>query len=196
MGTTLALLTLLSLSGGSVPDVSQAAIPSKPVYGSVLGSPFRLTEAVMEADGKNSTYTERHGSDSVRPYKFSLREYRDGAPDPIVYIRFSVDWDKRIDGTTIAWKPFAMGSPEDNKQKGLDQAVVRLDRGITRVSLYWQPESGYAKEEAAIRENLSARIEFGKVKDGKLPGRIILALPDKAQSWIAGTFVADYRVRH
>ena len=37
------------------------------------------------------------------------------------------------------------------------------------------------------------RLEFGKAKDGKLPGQIYLCLPDADKSYVAGTFVLEVK---
>lgn len=42
-------------------------------------------------------------------------------------------------------------------------------------------------------EKYSLKLEFGPEKDGKLPGKIKLTLPDEGKSGVAGTFEADVR---
>jgi len=37
------------------------------------------------------------------------------------------------------------------------------------------------------------RLQFGKVKDGKVPGKIYLCLPDDQKSYVAGSFVAEIK---
>jgi hypothetical protein len=36
-------------------------------------------------------------------------------------------------------------------------------------------------------------LEFGKEKDGKVPGKIYLCMPDDSKSYIAGTFTLELK---
>ena len=40
----------------------------------------------------------------------------------------------------------------------------------------------------AFGQGFAMRLEFGKEKDGSIPGKLYLCLPDKKKSWIAGSF--------
>jgi hypothetical protein len=42
-------------------------------------------------------------------------------------------------------------------------------------------------------KDYTMRLEFGKRENGTLPGKIFLALPDKAQSFVNGTFIAEIK---
>ncbi|MCB8932994.1 MAG: hypothetical protein H6534_06080 [Chthonomonadaceae bacterium] len=181
---------------GTAPDVSQASIPNRPVVGAVLGTRFEMTEAVMEADGRSATYSQDLGSDEIRPYKFRIRDHGPGRADRTIYFRINADWDQRLDGKTLTWKPSAFSSPEDLKQKLMHLGAVRFPRGIVKVTVSTLPAGGGTASSVDFREQYSVRLEFGKVKDGTLPGKVILALPDTKKSWIAGTFRAEYRVEN
>jgi hypothetical protein len=37
------------------------------------------------------------------------------------------------------------------------------------------------------------KLEFGTAKDGKIPGKIFLRLPDEAGSFLVGTFEAEIK---
>jgi len=45
----------------------------------------------------------------------------------------------------------------------------------------------------AYTRGYAMRLEFGKEKDGSVPGKLYLCLPDKRKSWIAGSFTLDLR---
>jgi len=156
---------------------------------------FNVTEAVLEADGMSSIQVGK-SSDSVRPYKLKLHQVSEGGAKRTLYIRIQVDWDNRLDGSKIAWRAYADGTPESNKQKLLGSKSARFDRGITKVEVMTQPEGGGPSRTEVFREKIALRLEFGKTKNGFLPGKILIALPDSAKSVIAGSFEAAYKVRH
>ena len=171
-------------------------IPNSPVSGKLSGSEFVVTEAVMEADGKSAIQVGNMPPDSVRPYKLKLMDRSEGRTRCTLYVRIQVDWDRRLDGSKFVSKPFAEDSPEDRKQKETDSKNPRFARGITKVEVYAYPQNGGTAGAATFRDKISARIEFGKLKDGYLPGKIMIGLPDSSKSLVAGTFRAAYKVRH
>ncbi len=60
---------------------------------------------------------------------------------------------------------------------------------VAHVFATWK-ESG--KQEAlTFGDKYALKLEFGQERDGKLPGKIYLCLPDPKKSVVAGTFVAD-----
>lgn len=42
-------------------------------------------------------------------------------------------------------------------------------------------------------QGYALRLDFGMVKDGNLPGRIYLCLPDERKSWIAGSLTLEMK---
>jgi hypothetical protein len=46
---------------------------------------------------------------------------------------------------------------------------------------------------AAFIEGYAMRLEFGEKKDGKIPGKIYLSMPDDAKTVIAGTFAVEVK---
>lgn len=198
MHATTALLALAFFGNPGNSDNSTfytQQIPNSPAAGKLSGVQFELTEAVMEADGMSSIQFGK-SSDSVRPYKLKLHAISESGAKRTLYVRIQVDWDNRLDGTKVVWRPFTEGSPESNKQKQLGNGPARFDRGITKVEVYTYPEGGGPARTETYRDKISARIEFGKMKNGFLPGKILIALPDSAKSLIGGTFNASYKVRH
>lgn len=193
-----ALLVLATLSAPGTSDNSKfytQQIPSAPASGKLSGAQFKVTQAVLEADGMSSIQVGK-SSDSVRPYKLRLHQVSEGGAKRTLYIRIQVDWDKRLDGSKISWRPYADGSPESNKQKLAGSGSARFDRGITKVEVTTQPEGGGPSRTEVFREKIALRLEFGQTKNGFLPGKILIALPDSAKSQIAGSFEAAYKVRH
>lgn len=64
------------------------------------------------------------------------------------------------------------------------------EAGINISLAYSGEEEGEIKGETYM-EKYTMKLEFGTAKDGKIPGKIHLRLPDHAGSFVAGTFVAE-----
>jgi len=62
-----------------------------------------------------------------------------------------------------------------------------------QIVLAWKEAGQDTPAEQTFTDKYSLLLEFGQEKDGKLPGRIYLSLPDEVKSNIAGTFDADIR---
>ena len=69
--------------------------------------------------------------------------------------------------------------------------VAEKAAGAPRVQLSWKEEGKLRHEQ--FGENYTLQLEFETEKNGKLPGRISLVLPDEGRSTVAGTFEAEIR---
>ena len=195
---TFSLIAFALVSHSGAPDTSNfytQAIPGSPASGKLSGVEFNVTDAVLEADGMSAIQYGKNPPDRVRPYKLKLHDNSGRGAKRTLYVRIQVDWDNRLDGTKIAWRPYKEGTPESNKQKLVASGPAKFDRGITKVEVSTYPEGGEARTET-YREKIAARVEFGKLKDGYLPGKILITLPDGTKSTISGSFRAAYKVRH
>jgi hypothetical protein len=61
-----------------------------------------------------------------------------------------------------------------------------------RIHLGYKIEGGMNKGEVFMSK-YSMELEFGTAKDGKIPGKIRLRLPDEAKSFVVGTFEAEIK---
>lgn len=66
---------------------------------------------------------------------------------------------------------------------------------IPKIRLRWHEDGKPEPNQSEFADNYTLNLNLGKVKDGKLPGKIYLALPD-SKNQIAGTFTADVRGFH
>lgn len=64
--------------------------------------------------------------------------------------------------------------------------------GIEITLAYTGERKGSIKTRTYI-ENYTMKLEFGSAKDGKIPGKIHLRLPDEAGSFVVGTFEAEIK---
>ena len=81
------------------------------------------------------------------------------------------------------------------RSEDLSGQTVNIDAGRTnapKVVLRWKDESDKAAQQV-IKVGYAMRIEFGQAAGGHLPGKVYLCLPDKAKSWIVGTFEAEIK---
>ncbi|MCR4300636.1 MAG: hypothetical protein NUV51_03425 [Sulfuricaulis sp.] len=62
-----------------------------------------------------------------------------------------------------------------------------------QVVLAWKEAGQATSSEQKFNEKYTMVLEFGLEKDKKLPGKILLSLPDETKSQVAGTFEADIR---
>jgi hypothetical protein len=96
------------------------------------------------------------------------------------------DWDGEFliffflpdDGPGLAGRTISMGK----KQSFTDEVRAHVHYNF-RIAEH--ETDGEAKA-----DGFSMKIEFGKVKDGKLPGRLYLSFPDEKKSFVAGSFEA------
>lgn len=97
-------------------------------------------------------------------------------------------------------------------RSGKDMIHVFLNlkpgQGIEGKSFEWNPEDPQGQGRPAVHVHIHStkppgvqayatgyamRLEFGKEKDGSVPGKLYLCLPDERKSWIAGSFTLDLR---
>ncbi len=62
-----------------------------------------------------------------------------------------------------------------------------------KVVLAWKEPGQAAPAEQTFTDKFTLALEFGQEKNGKLPGKIALNLPDDVKSNVAGTFDADIK---
>lgn len=63
-------------------------------------------------------------------------------------------------------------------------------KGVPQVLKLWKPNPKYAAQQKVYASGYAMKLELGKIADGAISGKIFLALPDKEQSVVAGSFKA------
>lgn len=187
-------LAVLALQGTAA-DVRQTPFPTGPVSGRVFGERFRCTKAVVHYSGSSSTRAEGRGSDAVAFFHVDFHDEVTGGRRRDVQVRIAVDLDATLEGRTIAWRPVADDAPEDRVQKTLVTNGLRIARGIRWVSIDTFPVGGGYATSVDFKEKFSVRLAFGRSKNGTIPGKVVLSIPDAHNSWVAGSFLAEYRPR-
>ncbi|MCP4683259.1 MAG: DUF898 family protein [Desulfobacterales bacterium] len=62
--------------------------------------------------------------------------------------------------------------------------------GSPHVHMKWKPENSAVPESEMFVQDYVMRLDFGTIKNGRLPGKIYLCLPDDMRSFVAGGFSA------
>jgi regulator of sirC expression with transglutaminase-like and TPR domain len=64
------------------------------------------------------------------------------------------------------------------------------DLGSPHIHMKWKPEKSKVPKTKVFMKDYSMRLDFGTIKNGELPGKIYLCLPDEMKSVVAGSFNA------
>jgi hypothetical protein len=115
---------------------------------------------VVEAEIQNGILTLRNGAQFKHDAQFIVFLFLNG------------------DDQTIAGRKFAFGPKQDFSAKVNAHVHVHSTKA----------DGAFDVESTA--DGFSMKLEFGELKDGRLPGRIYLCYPDDERSYVAGRFSA------
>src|SRR6185437_4383139 len=76
--------------------------------------------------------------------------------------------------------------PEELSGKSAE--VKPTDPKAPRVTMHWMENK---RKSQTIHSGYAMKIEFGKLENNSLPGKIFICLPDSSKSWVAGEFRAE-----
>ncbi len=80
---------------------------------------------------------------------------------------------------------------KNEKPEGKSYNISRTSGfGSPHIHLKWKPENSKVPKTKIFTKDYSMRLNLGIIKNGKLPGKIYLCLPDDMKSVIAGSFKA------
>ena len=68
-----------------------------------------------------------------------------------------------------------------------------LSKVPVQIHMSWKPKGDSLPKTKMFMEGFLMRLELGRIRNGRLPGRIYLCIPDFKRSYVAGTFVAVVR---
>lgn len=96
-----------------------------------------------------------------------------------------------------AWPPdlglsiaLFVARPEDLANKIV--VISAMQTNAPKLTLRWKDEQRQPATRV-IKEGYSARLEFGAVTGGRLPGKLYICTPDEQKSYAVGTFSAEIR---
>lgn len=102
-----------------------------------------------------------------------LRQGKDFFPDRSIKVFLFLKKDDKLEGKKFEIGPKAGGNPH--------------------VHVQWKPAGETVPKGEAYVDKYCMKLEFGEIKDKKLPGKIYLCLPDKDKSFVAGTFELEIK---
>jgi Tfp pilus assembly protein PilF len=80
---------------------------------------------------------------------------------------------------------------KDETPEGKTYSISRTSGfGSPHIHMKWKPENSKVPKTKIFTKDYSMRLNLGTIKNGKLPGKIYLCLPDKMKSVVAGSFTA------
>ncbi len=62
--------------------------------------------------------------------------------------------------------------------------------GSPHIHMKWKPPDSTVPKSEMFTQDYVMRLEFEKLEDGRLPGKIYLCLSDEMKSFVAGSFSA------
>jgi len=165
-------------------DYSNSSIASDRAGGVVGGQLFVHASARVRFVGYNRVKSGAE-SDKARCYWLTFSQAAENEDGSKFVVIIATD-AKSVEGQVFKVKPFAFSEPGWGDQyfnhKGKRRMVAL---GITGANY----SLGTAGKTEMFGEKITGRVEFGKRRsNGKIPGKIILVLPDK--SYVTGTFQA------
>jgi Tfp pilus assembly protein PilF len=83
------------------------------------------------------------------------------------------------------------------KNEKPDGKVYHITRdqgsGAPHIHIKWRAAGKDVPDTDMFMRDYAMRLEFGRTQNGKIPGKIYLSMPDKMQSYMAGTFMAEVK---
>ena len=80
---------------------------------------------------------------------------------------------------------------KDEKPEGKSYNISRTSGfGSPHIHMKWKPENSKVPKTKIFTKEYSMRLNLGAIKNGKLPGKIYLCLPDEKKTVVAGSFTA------
>lgn len=77
--------------------------------------------------------------------------------------------------------------------KNLKVAADAKADSVPHVRVSWKDDADGAPQAKEFKDRYTLQLELGAEKDAKIPGKLLLTLPDEQKSTVAGTFDAEVR---
>jgi hypothetical protein len=135
----------------------------------VSAKPIPEKPAVGKVDGKDFKVEKAILENGI----LKLRQGDDFFAD-LAFTIFLFGQSDKLDGKKVIVKP-----SEDANTAHIHRSRLIEKDGLPKVEVF--------------TEKFAMRLEFGTAKNGKIPGKIHLRLPDEAGSFVAGTFEAEIK---
>ncbi len=157
--------------------IERAKIPAPPTPLSRVVWNMDLHEAIIPEEpvlGKIHGESFTMDSAKIQGGILTLSKGKDFAPEQSTLIFLFLKTGERLEG----------------KQYNISRDQ---GKGVPHIHIKWRAVGKEGLETEMFMRDYAMHLEFGEVENGKVPGKIYLSLPDKMQSFLAGTFVADIK---
>jgi hypothetical protein len=106
----------------------------------------------------------------------TLQQGTEIIPDAAVIIFLPIKPGQSVEGTSYEFSAA--------KVEGEKRPPIHVKR---------RPSPKELPQGTAFADGYAMRLEFGKEKDGKVPGKVYICLPDEGKSFVAGTFILELK---
>lgn len=175
-----------------VTDATKAGIPNAQASGRIDGSPFRVDLAVVKPywEVSRNIGDPPKKADRVDGVALTLQDGTSNLPSRYITIFAVVKPGEQVDGKTFV---LPVGGPFKQTKKIMGKDGQGWFDLIAGIQLHADRAGQPARNDLFPR--CSMRLQFGKRRGGRLPGRIYLSFDDSERSFVAGTFNAMIRER-
>lgn len=181
------LVVALCMAGETktlAPDVTKTPFPKQSVQGKIFGNEFVPTQVIVRRQGEQKITGP--GADRSIQYSVTFRTGKDFFADQEISLWVSIDPKDKFESLNLVEKPHRFFDKEGEKDFMWKGKKRNVGMGITSAFLTLSKPKNSSE---IYSERFSARLALGKRNGSKIPGSIILVLPDKA-GFIAGNFTA------
>jgi hypothetical protein len=147
-------------------ELTNADLPEATAVGKIHGGGFFCERAILQGVAAKDAKTPGHCD-------LNLRQGKSGPPDLGITVQLFAQQGEELSGKTIE---------------------ISADRPppIPKVILRWKDDQDKAVNHT-VNDGYALKLVFGDAANGRIPGKIYIAVPDDAKSVIAGTFNAEVR---
>jgi hypothetical protein len=169
-------------------DASRTAIPDRPAAGRLHGRPFVVERARVAPNSQTSGNADDPPEKQNRAdgSVITLQQGKDHVPSNYYTIFLAVKPGDTVDGKTFV---VPAGGIFKQTEKVMDKDGKGWFFPVGGVQANSREPGG--KPRADVMPKVSMRLELGKRKDGRLPGKIYLCIDDQEKSFVAGSFEAE-----
>ncbi len=179
---------LLGVSPGLFAKPRTTSGPKPSVTGTILGEPFGAPFARLKKMQPAEAKLSGKVTDRAQSYEIAFHVENEFVPDNEISIWFNLEVNQPIEGLNLNWKATKFGTEEHRLQSFPVKRPASVGRGITTVFVRREVR-GKSKMES-YSDQISATIKLGNIKNGRIPGKIVLRLPGRDGA-IQGSFLAQ-----
>jgi hypothetical protein len=168
-------------------DASKAAIPQRPAVGKVAGELFKVDKAEIQFSPASPGKPGSHPGAIL-----TLRQGKEFFADRSFVVFLALKPGSKLDGLILQVPPlqFGPGSFERQPHFIVNGNAMPILQGI---HMSHRKPGKPLPDTDMFQDRYSMHLQLGKANGDKIPGQIYVSVPDKAKSYVAGTFTATLK---